>query len=943
MDRKPNVPTQSEKLLTFGRRMVQSELFIISSVMIIFVLLFFAPTLVKGKLPISSSYISNLYPWAYYGLPQAGEVSNNILSDQFDGTIPMAQFFLTELHRDGYPLWNPYVNSGVPFGLLFISYNFSIYRPATMLAGAKWGIIIYMFVKMYLVGILFYLYLRYRKYSWQAALSGSLVLMFSANMIVNAQRSVPDSIVYAPAILYFAERFVRERKYQYYIGVVCFTGVTIISGFPSVTMYTLIFTGVYLSYRILIELHDQAPRERVRDLFLVYSALGIGIIWTAFTLLPTYEYIQEVNVGYREGRGLVRLPLITMGRLLNPNMCGNPIDGTWFCPTNYNESAIYFGVLPIFLIPFSLANKKNRLTSFFFFISAVLLLMIIYGIGPLNKIVGGLPLFNINSSARMIALLPFCFAFITTIGMDNLVEINHKGKYISLLYFLLLMIGVAYSFKTIPFAYAKGSENIQYFLKQELFTLLLLGSYSFVIMIILIFRKRILNPALIALIVLSIGSSIALLQGYQGASNSDNFYRETAATTLLESEMPNYERMVIIGRHFIPSMPLYYSINSLTGHSLASVEFKQNLDLISPGIYATNSTQPRFASSAIDLMSPLLDLYRVGYIITFPGDEPIWYETLADQKEYNYLYDLNKLTTFGQTITINRDGYAERFEIRPNISDIALLPAHIKISDEDQLAIEIDGPFVKQDNGWYAIDFPRLPLKKGQLIKIEITLDRDDLPQNSGVYSVKSNFYKDGALFIDGEEMAGDLAFKLTQFNSKISEKFNFVHSGDLNIYANRFVDNRIPVINKLRYSSQEACASTLSQIDPFHEAVVNDSKLNLPEYNSESIATIREYSANKIVIDANIKQTSSMVVLSDAYYPGWQATIDGTPAKIHRVDCAMRGVIVSPGSHTIVMSYQPLSFKIGLGISLTSLAGLILVGIIPAGRRFWERKQKGR
>jgi len=145
-----------------------------------------------------------------------------------------------------------------------------------------------------------------------------------------------------------------------------------------------------------------------------------------------------------------------------------------------------------------------------------------------------------------------------------------------------------------------------------------------------------------------------------------------------------------------------------------------------------------------------------------------------------------------------------------------------------------------------------------------------------------------------------------------------------------------------LIYSNQEACASTLSQIDPFLEAVVDDSNLNLYGDDTGSVATIREYSTNEIVIDAVIQQTTSMVILSDTYYPGWQAIVDGTPAKIYRVDCDMRGVVVSPGTHTIVMSYQPLSFKIGLGISLTSLAGLIVVGVVLAVRLRRERKPHG-
>ena len=923
--------------ISFVKKVIQKEYLVVSGIFAIFILLFFSPTLAQGMLPLSSSYLRNIFPWAYYRDQfKPNEISNNILSDEYDGAIPVMQNFLTELHRGEYPSWNPYINGGLPEGLLFIYANFTIYRLSTILAGALWGLLLNMFLKMYLVGILFYLYMKYRGFSWPAAMTGSLMLMFSTSMIVNIGRTTVDSIVFAPAILYFAELFVRERKYRYYVGLVFFTGVTLISGFPSVTMYTLIMIGIYLTYRILFELHDEMFRKRIQSLLFIYSALGVGIVWTAFTLLPTYEYLQYINLGYRVGRGASRLPWKTIVNLLSPNVCGNPVQvGLSLCSTNYNNAAIYTGVLPLILIPFSLTNRKSKSTSIFFFILAVLVLMIVYGVASLNRIVGSLPLFNINPNTRMIALLPVCSAFITATGIDNLARVTHKGKYLSIPYFLLLMIGVAYSFWAIPFKTVEISEQIQYYQNQMWFTLLLLSSYSLIILIILIFRERVLRMALITIILLCFGSKVYFLSGYNGASSLDSFYPETPATTFLESEMPNYERMIVIGRHFVPSLPLYYSINSMTAHFHASVEFKQNMELISPGVYFNNRTQAIFSPASINLLSPLLDLYRVRFIVTPPAGAPIWNEVLSSQVEYNSTFKLAKLTTFSQSVTPTRDGYADRLDLRLNIPNVDSFPVQIKISDNNQLSVNFKGTMVRQpDNGWFGIDLPKIPIINGQSIQFEITPDKNYLPKGSLLYMVRSNIYKGGALFIDGQEMAGDIAFNLTQLNSKIAEKYDLVHSGDLHIYANRAVDNRIPVVNKLLYSDQDSCASILGQIDPFHEAVVDDPNVSLTGDNSGSVASISEMSVNEIVINADIRQTASMIILSDTYFPGWRATVDGAPAKIYRANCAMRGVIVAPGTHTIIMSYQPLSFKIGLGVSLFTIVGLIVAGLVLASRR---------
>ena len=144
------------KVLLSGMKMVRREFFATSILFASLILLFFSPTLIQGKLPLSSSYLRNLYPWAYYRDQfKPDEISNNILSDEYDGQIPAMQFFLTELRHGEYPSWNPYINSGLPDGLLFIYDNFSINRLLTILAGTKWGSLLYMCVKIYLVGIFF--------------------------------------------------------------------------------------------------------------------------------------------------------------------------------------------------------------------------------------------------------------------------------------------------------------------------------------------------------------------------------------------------------------------------------------------------------------------------------------------------------------------------------------------------------------------------------------------------------------------------------------------------------------------------------------------------------------------------------------------------------------------------------------------------------------------
>jgi hypothetical protein len=68
--------------------------------------------------------------------------------------------------------------------------------------------------------------------------------------------------------------------------------------------------------------------------------------------------------------------------------------------------------------------------------------------------------------------------------------------------------------------------------------------------------------------------------------------------------------------------------------------------------------------------------------------------------------------------------------------------------------------------------------------------------------------------------------------------------------------------------------------------------------------------------------QTSrpSVLVLSQIYYPGWKAAIDGTEVPVYAVDYALSGILASEGDHRVRFFFRPLSFRIGEILSVISL-----------------------
>ena len=70
---------------------------------------------------------------------------------------------------------------------------------------------------------------------------------------------------------------------------------------------------------------------------------------------------------------------------------------------------------------------------------------------------------------------------------------------------------------------------------------------------------------------------------------------------------------------------------------------------------------------------------------------------------------------------------------------------------------------------------------------------------------------------------------------------------------------------------------------------------------------SIRDYRRNAVVLDVDTDR-DAVVVLHDIYYPGWEALVDGRPARILKANLLFRGVEVGPGHHRVEFAFHPLS-----------------------------------
>ena len=101
-------------------------------------------------------------------------------------------------------------------------------------------------------------------------------------------------------------------------------------------------------------------------------------------------------------------------------------------------------------------------------------------------------------------------------------------------------------------------------------------------------------------------------------------------------------------------------------------------------------------------------------------------------------------------------------------------------------------------------------------------------------------------------------------------------------------------------------------------------------QINKDFLATanIVKYGNLSVVLQAT-SNGPGVLILADSYFPGWRVFVDGKEEKLLRANYFFRGVGISPGDHRVEFRYDPMMFKIGLGVSLTTVLILCFVTLI--------------
>lgn len=126
---------------------------------------------------------------------------------------------------------------------------------------------------------------------------------------------------------------------------------------------------------------------------------------------------------------------------------------------------------------------------------------------------------------------------------------------------------------------------------------------------------------------------------------------------------------------------------------------------------------------------------------------------------------------------------------------------------------------------------------------------------------------------------------------------------------------------------------------DPRHVALLGSRLPAGLEPASESAVADRvnfdRYTANRQELRVSA-QSRGMLVVSEIYYPGWKATINGQPTDMWKVDGALRGIVVPGGTSRVIFSYEPVSIYAGAALTIISFGAVLGAFVLARANRYF-------
>ncbi len=738
--------------------------------------------------------------WAPYNIDGVPYTPKNVLlSDIITQIEPWLKFNREEFRNYSFPLWNPYSGAGVPHfanlqSAVLFPLNFFYYFLPWRIA-----LIGVPFLKLYLIWLFTYLYLRSIGLNKAGAIFGGMNFAFLGFNVLWLQWPLSSVMIFFPLLLFLVEKIFAQSPPGGLTSILVALSVALaaLAGHVETLLHILLIALAYFLWRMLSSELPWGQCWWRFARFLFFSVLGLGVAAVQFVPFLEYMYASAAyatRAAYGVNPHYIPLPAAILN--LIPDFYGNPSHDNYFFVktaagafTNYCMSVIGFaGVTSVLLALLALFSSPPRKKIIWFYLClGAVSFCVVYRVTPIYQLVVSLPLLSITDNSRLLFCLGFSVCVLASCYIHSLVEESSRPVRASAVMALTgLIIAVAawlavcnkrfFEINDFPFRFRNNLQP----------TVLFLGFLLLTAALLLLRRRGWLIARRCALylgILVFLQTAVHAID-FNPAIPESQFYPTPPALRFLRSDRSLY-RCLFMGDVFFPDLSVWYEIHETRSYDAMGIKSYRDFQSV---------------------MGNFQHLFQV-------------------------------VTSFKE--------------------DIA---------------------------GFLNVKY--------------IMFERDFDPMRS--------------------------------MSVRHPERYRRVFADrSVRIYENLAFLPRAFLVPRVRLvCSHDELLKEMPKLDYRNEALVGDRDVPILQAGdlSRSSCLIARYGPREVVLEIHAG-TPCYLVMSDNYFPGWRAFIDGKEQPIYRANGSFRLVPISAaGDHNIRFCYSPFSFKIGAVISLISLFAAVVV-----------------
>ena len=520
-------------------------------------------------------------------------------------------FIQDALNRGIYPLWCPYIFSGMP------SFSSLTSAPYVDILGDIIKVILWpfkkifplpdfmgVFINYFLFGLFTYIFLMKKAGVRIVALFAALAMVFQPPVIAFAAFGHNTKIATAafiPIIFLLLDELLEKRQLLYFALLALAVGLQLLRAHTQIAYYTFMMMGMFILYWVIGSvLRKHSFKNIVKSLSLVAFALIIGAAMSSWLYLSVQEYTQYsirggakgLDYGYATNWSFSPSEIITF---LIPSFMGFGGE-TYWGGMPFTDYPFYMGIVTLLLAGMAFIVKRSRYVVFFTILALVTLVIsfgkhfpILYG--PLFKF---LPFFNKFRVPSMIhILLAFAVVILAGIGLHSLLNLKDQSQHQKIRKYIYIFIGIS-GFIALFLLFGKGvylnwvdgsAKNLTITARDsayqkaasdaiKLVILLALSGFAILYYLKGKINRRILGGTLISLLIIDLWWVDFKIVHPQPKTDQDRYFANTEVVRFLKRDSERY-RIYPVYDDKPSNWYVYHKIQNIQGYHAAKLKIYQ--------------------------------------------------------------------------------------------------------------------------------------------------------------------------------------------------------------------------------------------------------------------------------------------------------------------------------------------------------------------------------